>query len=63
MIKYEGIKVENHIGYLILSNSKENKISIPISEEDARRISLYLEKFALVNPELVEPSERSSSKE
>jgi len=54
LIKYEGIKISNKIGVISFSNEKNEKIDIPISEFDARRIALYLDKLTTVDRKIVE---------
>jgi hypothetical protein len=54
VIKYEGISVVNRIGKIAFSNEHGQKIEVPISEEDAKRIGLYLDRLTTVNRKIVE---------
>lgn len=54
IIKYEGISTANRIGKITFSNEHGEKIDVPISEEDAKRIGLYLDRLTTVDRKVVE---------
>ena len=54
MIIYDGIKVVRKVHFLSFTNEKKESILIPMQEQEARRISLYIDRLSTVNRKPVE---------
>ena len=58
MITYDGLEQKGKVYFIKFRNKLNNKISIPIEIESAKRIEKYLHTFASIEGEqvLIQPS-------
>ena len=54
MIKYEGLKNNGKVYYIVFSNDMNITTEIPIAKEEHDRIAIYLDKLSTFKRKVVE---------